>query len=408
MTPNLSARFISDSGPIKSRVSYFGDFLHKFQLVDPDCQKIYLGMSGGPDSTALFYLSYLLHKRGELPPIEILHVNYGWREGHKLEAQEIIRLSKRFDIPLHQHRVKTPPPTSNYEEVAREIRLNFFKRYLKQNHLLFLGHHIDDSFEWSLLQSLRSSNSKGLFGIPVKNGKLRRPLHCFTKDHLKDFCRLLGVVPYDDPTNQNIHFERNFLRQNIIPLLKERHPRLLKHFVYSRMELLESRDSKAFSPPKLDHYLIKNSFKGPLPRKKILHLLFLLSGKKRGSYQSQLDRLEQARKNQRWGALSFSGGVKVYLSPYILLLASENYLSQLQKKDNAWAHNLSQARKGLRENFPYIKVLHSENRGSTKAYKKPYPLWSSSLGEIQKQGLKWIFLDPFNQNTTKGEHIFEL
>jgi tRNA(Ile)-lysidine synthase len=102
---------------------------------------------------------------------------------------------------------------------------------------IVLAHHIDDSFEWTLLQSLRSSNIEGLVGIPLLNGKVIRPFMCVTKAQIGKFVQAFDLPFIEDPTNESLKYERNYIRNEVIPAFSDRYKQYLKHYVYRHNEI---------------------------------------------------------------------------------------------------------------------------------------------------------------------------
>lgn len=111
---------------------------------------------------------------------------------------------------------------------ARELRYSWFDHILEENHYHFLatGHHFDDTVETILLNWVKGSSVEGLAGIPVKNKKIIRPLLFSTRAHVEKYASEKGIQWREDQSNLSDDYQRNFIRHQIIPKLKEINPSL--------------------------------------------------------------------------------------------------------------------------------------------------------------------------------------
>jgi tRNA(Ile)-lysidine synthase len=101
---------------------------------------------------------------------------------------------------------------------------------LAKDDLLLVAQHAEDQLETVLLQLFRGSGLKGLSGMPDNmafgEGRLIRPLLDTPKAEIIGYAKAHGLDWIEDPSNQHTHFDRNFLRNDIIPKLKQRWPSL--------------------------------------------------------------------------------------------------------------------------------------------------------------------------------------
>ena len=93
---------------------------------------------------------------------------------------------------------------------------------------LVLAHHRDDQAETVLLRLLRGSASEGLAAMrelqEFAGGNVWRPLLHFPRETLLPYAREHGLEWIEDPSNAELHHDRNFLRHRVLPLLEERWP----------------------------------------------------------------------------------------------------------------------------------------------------------------------------------------
>jgi tRNA(Ile)-lysidine synthase len=111
---------------------------------------------------------------------------------------------------------------------ARDLRYAWFEDLLKVHsfHCLATGHHFDDTMETILLNLTKGSSTEGLGGIPVRNGNVIRPLLFATRAQVEKFAKENGIGWREDQSNLTDDYQRNFIRHQIIPRLKELNPSL--------------------------------------------------------------------------------------------------------------------------------------------------------------------------------------
>jgi len=248
---------------------------------------------------------------------------------------------------------------------ARQKRYQILKDLLKDGDLVYTAHHIDDSFEWSLMQQFKSSSLRSTIGIPVINGVVVRPLMCFTKKQIAFYAKSFKVPFFNDSSNQLAHFERNYVRLKIIPAIKNKYPAYLKHYV-TRSLMLASKFNLLRDCPKDGSYKVfKDQMNGSAlvdlnnsgfagANELIEKLLKESSHKERGSLQKELQKLIQAIQNGKKGPMSFPGGVKVFIEKGWLYFINQNYLSRIHEIDMAIKDKL-----GNLQNQGLVNELHS-------------------------------------------------
>ena len=113
------------------------------------------------------------------------------------------------------------------EAAAREARYAFFGAELPPGALLVLAHHADDQAETILLRMLQG---RGLLPMPATRplgqGALWRPLLSLPRVALAEYASAHGLQWLEDPSNADEQMDRNYLRQRVLPELRERWPDL--------------------------------------------------------------------------------------------------------------------------------------------------------------------------------------
>jgi len=194
-------------------------------------EKLLLGCSGGADSNAMLYLFSRLRVSLNLTLLAV-HINHQIRgaESDK-DEQSVKELCIKLNIPIIIHRINIPEK-GNLENQARKKRMESFNKVLESYKMdkILLAHQREDQVETVILNLLRGSGISGMAGIKPVSGKIVHPLLCFSRKDLEDILNKAGITWRTDSSNQDNKFRRNFLRNELIPLLeKEFNPELKKH-----------------------------------------------------------------------------------------------------------------------------------------------------------------------------------
>ena len=144
-------------------------------------------------------------------------------------------------------RVRVPQgPGRSLEAEARQVRYAALTRAMPTSELLLTAHHLDDQLETFLLQLLRGAGVAGLaaMGECTRLGErwLLRPLLSEPRSELETFARASAVAWVDDDSNVDQRFDRNYLRQRVLPLLRERWPAVATVVARSAANLADAQD----------------------------------------------------------------------------------------------------------------------------------------------------------------------
>ena len=179
-----------------------------------------VAVSGGADSLALAFLTKVYSLKKNLNPKYFI-IDHKLRKESTYEAHKVKRILKSLKINSQVLTWKGKKPISNIQSLARSKRyeLLFLKcKKLKISNLI-LGHHIDDLIENFFLRMARGSGLKGLVSLgtdtQIQNINLIRPLIKFDKKDLIFLSKLIFNFYIDDPTNDDIKFNRIKVRNLI-------------------------------------------------------------------------------------------------------------------------------------------------------------------------------------------------
>lgn len=185
----------------------------------------WIGLSGGLDSCVLLHSLAALN----LPvKLHALHVNHQISPNANHWQQHCSEICAALNIAFTAINVDVKNTGRGLEDAARAARYAVFEQHIKTGDFLFTAHHADDQAETLLLRLMRGTGPRGLAAIaatrPLANGQLYRPLLHFTRDELELYATGEGLSWVNDESNSNDHYDRNFLRNQVMPLLRERWP----------------------------------------------------------------------------------------------------------------------------------------------------------------------------------------
>jgi tRNA(Ile)-lysidine synthase len=186
---------------------------------------VLVGFSGGLDSTVLLHAASRVARSASAHRIVALHVNHGLQPGADAWEAHCARVAAELGVAFTARRVAVQRRGS-LEAAARRARYAVFSDCLETpGACLLLAHHRDDQAETGLLRLLQG---RGLYGMPAERplgaGRLLRPLLGLSRQALERYARSQGLRWIDDPSNADPVHDRNFVRHQVLPGLRERFP----------------------------------------------------------------------------------------------------------------------------------------------------------------------------------------
>lgn len=176
---------------------------------------IALAVSGGSDSTALMVLANMWAKEvPHAPRVSVLTVDHGLRKGSRQEAETVGQWALELGF---EHTILSwggEKPRSRLQEKAREARYELLADWCRAHGVeaLVTAHTIDDQAETMIMRLARGTGIEGLAGMtPVRqfgSVSLHRPFLGLTRERLRAFLKVQGHAWLDDPSNEDLQFER--------------------------------------------------------------------------------------------------------------------------------------------------------------------------------------------------------
>jgi tRNA(Ile)-lysidine synthase len=187
-----------------------------------------VGYSGGLDSTVLLHWLRRCTQAAGVG-LRAVHVHHGLQPDADAWVQHCQQQCAALGIELVVHRVQVETGTGlGLEGAARQARRAAFVASLRDGETLALAQHQDDQAETFLLRALRGSGVDGLAAMSgdsmLAGHRLWRPLLQVPRDALHDYARAHDLHWIEDPSNDDAYADRNFLRLQVLPLLRQRWP----------------------------------------------------------------------------------------------------------------------------------------------------------------------------------------
>ncbi len=196
-----------------------------FQSFPRDIQRLFVAYSGGIDSAVLLHRLLAYKERYE---IILWHINHGLQENaNQMEAlaqQQASINGLKYNIDY----LDLSPEQTNLEARAREQRYKLFAAAMNDGDALLTAHHMNDQAETLLLNLMRGSGANGLRAIarqrPLGRGVLYRPLLDTQRSEIEAYAHHHRLEWIEDPSNNAMRFDRNYLRHRVLPVMVDRWP----------------------------------------------------------------------------------------------------------------------------------------------------------------------------------------
>lgn len=192
---------------------------------------IYIAYSGGLDSQVLLHALTSFVSAGQFA-LTALHLNHGLSRNADAWQAFCEKQCVALNVPILFKSVQLDADKGNLEQRAREIRYQWFSSFMAENTVLLTAHHQNDQAETVILRLMRASGVRGLAAIPsnrcLGKGRLIRPLLNLSKADLQSYARHHELRWVEDKSNENLAFDRNYVRHQILPHLSNRWPQAVK------------------------------------------------------------------------------------------------------------------------------------------------------------------------------------
>lgn len=201
-------------------------FLEKYDLLKPE-SNILIAFSGGYDSMCLLDIMQKLAPEYRLN-LYAIHLNHNWRGEESDQEEENCR---QFASEINFYSEKLSKDVPHTETAARDARYDFFQRCADKfnSKIILTAHNANDNAETVFYRMIKGTGLTGLEGIHEKRGIYYRPLLNVYREQIEKYCRENNLTPNIDSSNFNTNYQRNKIRYEIFPSLKEITPDIEKN-----------------------------------------------------------------------------------------------------------------------------------------------------------------------------------
>lgn len=205
-----------------------------------------VALSGGLDSSVLLHAMAALRDAPDARALRAVHVDHGLQPESAAWAERCRALCRRLGVPLEVVTLSLAlAPGASVEAEARDARYAALAARLRPGEWLLTAHHRDDQLETVLIQLLRGAGVAGLAAMPelarLGAGWHARPLLGLDRPAIAAYAAQQGLDWVSDPMNESTRFDRGWLRERVLPAIRERWPAASATVARSAGHLAEAR-----------------------------------------------------------------------------------------------------------------------------------------------------------------------
>jgi len=229
-------------------------------------KKILIAFSGGRDSSVLLQILNEMRTRLNLQ-LAVAHIHHGddqcsnsqktYRENAASFSEQIAKKhalafflkkpDKSLKAGLRQDK-NLWGETGNLqsESALRKVRVSLLESIRQEHDFDFIAyaHHAQDLFETRLIRFIRGTGGMGLESMRLSAGRKLRPLLLHWPDEINSYAKKNGLFYVDDPSNKDVGYLRNWIRNEWLAQLESKRPGAMRSFARS-LELL-AQESNSF------------------------------------------------------------------------------------------------------------------------------------------------------------------
>jgi len=191
-------------------------------------KKIWVGYSGGVDSHVLLHLISNIKKDLSVS-ISAIHINHRLSKQSDLWETHCQKICQELELEFNKISLNAAAPKGESQEAwSRKLRYQAISDLMGEDDILLTAHHKDDMAETLLLQLFRGAGPPGLASMPLTS-RLGKGFHCrpllrYSRTNLLVWANHHELSWIEDDSNADHKFDRNYLRHNVLPVIKNRWP----------------------------------------------------------------------------------------------------------------------------------------------------------------------------------------
>ena len=208
----------------------FKDFLQQQNLED---KKLLLMVSGGVDSVVLLHVAAQVVKAENLA---VFHLNHNARDEAEDDKIFVQNFCTNLSVKLYTQTLETQPER-NTESNWRKERQSLSQKAAKDfgAERILTAHHATDLVETMIFRLTKGCGPAGLSPFNTST----KPFWQTPKQDLLNYATEQKLEWREDSSNLNTKFERNLIRAEVLPALRNITPNLEQVFVRESQTFLE-------------------------------------------------------------------------------------------------------------------------------------------------------------------------
>ena len=247
-------------------------------------EHVLCAVSGGIDSVSMLLILYALRSEMDIT-LSCAHLDHKLRPTSHEEAMFVRKTCEELNIPVvigeeDVKRYDAFHPSHSLEENAREVRYRFLNHVANdiKADKIAIAHNMDDSVETFFMRVIRGTDLKGITSIPVRAGKIIRPILCLSRNEIRKYVKIYNVRYVVDESNYDIRYTRNRVRHVLLPYVQREFDPKVKEHIYSLVNSLREVDEYVEQKAKeiYDRILTRNKAYVELDMKSVYNIESLL------------------------------------------------------------------------------------------------------------------------------------
>ncbi len=212
---------------------------------------VWVAVSGGCDSVTFLHSLHRLHQKQRLPiaGLGVVHVNHSLRGEESDGDEEFVKqLAQNLGLSFESFRVVWQVGEQKSQAACRKKRADFFRELVDRTAPCYLAmaHHEDDLAETVALRLMRGTGLGGLAAMRPQNGIRLRPWLKVPQEWIHGAAKEQRLQWREDSSNQSMKYERNWVRQQLLPLMESRRPGTKRHLAALALEAAELAQVRPF------------------------------------------------------------------------------------------------------------------------------------------------------------------
>ncbi len=199
---------------------------HKIRDFSLENRGFALGLSGGADSIALFWVFLDLLKQKKISQLVVFHINFGLRGVESDQDQAFVQtICQEQSIACEVFQPKiSQTHQSGIQELARDYRRSIQSEMIAKGFEIGLAHNADDVTENVLMRLARGSAPENAAGMGYLSEHIFRPFLDVSRAAIRERLRTEAKIWREDSSNLTDKYTRNKIRHDVLPVLESLFP----------------------------------------------------------------------------------------------------------------------------------------------------------------------------------------